>query len=573
MSPASDPVRSTLGRREFLATACESAAALSLPLAPSVRGETSPTELPRLGNRLLGYYPFAETGAAGLRNHAPGIDGMHAARFGGAEFDASAHPSGSGFRGMRNFRAGDHAGPRPASPTGLSLNLVAARNDALVVPVSAATLGRDFTIALWHWLAPGCTVARPFVFEGADNHHVSWGIGRGDHYAAYVTQARIFPAGALPRGRWVHCAHVFSSDGEKTTLRLFLDGKLTGTAEGSMLSLHFPALHFGKHRGGDTSRQWDGMLYGHFHANYMKRHGETGIHSIQAAPPDMGGINHSPSNFVAYEIDPAGAISAEPRYNYLDQHLVVVTPAESGSPAATADGRLAVSINTYSAHAATTGEVKWRSTAWNAGYGSVGEHTLAGDTLVVGANWSAIYAHNRHTGARTWTAGQDGLRFQSASGLWHDGVLIMTGNERVARFNAATGELLSIHPLPYSPTVSGRPLIAGDLLVLGTAKHGIAAFHRETMKEAWRHETGEALVYTAAYSRAPSQTVESGAQLVAGDIIVGASDGQLRALDPATGRARWAFNLGAPILGTPRVDGSPLFVSDFSGNLTRIELS
>lgn len=1058
MNPASDPSGGTLGRREFLATACGSAAALSLPLAPSARGERSPSDHPPLGNRLLAYYPFAEGGEAGLRNHAPGIDGMHATRFGGGEFDASPHPSGPGFRGAEHFRSGDRVGRRPASPTGPSLNLVAARNDALVVPVSAATLGRDFTIALWHWLDPNCTVARPFVFEGADNHHVSWGIGRGDHYAAYVTQAQILAGGDLPRGLWIHCAHVFSSDREKSTLRLFLDGKLVGTAEGSMMSLHFPALHIGKQRSGDTSRQWDGMIaelalwgralrddevarihqlgrdrkplssapdftpafrgqvavvengtrkplpgvlvsdglhvaataaegrfelpghlrqrfvmatipagyqavdshyipanrstdafdfdlkpdsrtqpgkparfvqvadsetdsnhgwiepirrfvdqretgfimhtgdicyrkamifharefsrermglpvfygignhdmetglygeelferlfgpvfyafeagdthfivtpmlsgtrrpsysktdvarwlenhlkhiaptkpvvvfnhfaltsgndftyesgghgvrlndwnlkawiYGHFHANYMKRHGDTGIHSIQSAPPDMGGINHSPSNFVAYEIDPAGTLAAEPRYNYLDQHLVVVTPAASGAPAATADGRLAVSINTYSAHAATaaafaridgddewtalagqsdwnwsgaltttpdaaagktlevrcvlengeeftgrsrigqsaagpriawtrnvganlwmgtpasdgvrlfvpavsqfdlennrivaidagsgeilwhckvaapvlnsvqfesgivlatdqegvaygidandgrirwqrhlgrnatqtyisggvvhdgvyytgygnylsaldttTGEVKWRSTAWNAGYGSVGEHTIADDTLVVGANWSNIYAHNRHTGARTWTAGQDGLRSQSSSGLWHDGVLIMTGNGRLVRFDAATGEALSSHALPYSPTVSGRPLIADDLLILGTAKHGVAAFHRETMEEAWRHETGEALVYTAAYSRAPSQTVESGAQLVAGDIVVGASDGHLRALDPATGRPRWSLNLGAPILGTPRVSGASLFVPDFSGNLTRVDLA
>ena len=1045
-------------RRQFLATACGSAAALSLPLTRPARGGQSAANPPPLGNRLLAYYPFAEAGEAGLANHAPGIEGMHATRFSNGAFDASANPSGPGFRGMENFRAGDHSGARPASPSGPSLNLVAARHDALVVPVSAAALGRDFTIALWHWLDPRTTVARPFVFEASNNHHVSWGIGRGDEYAAYVTQAQILGGRDLARGRWVHCAHVFSSDGEKTTLRLFLDGTLAGTAEGATMALDFPALHIGKHRGDDTSRQWDGMIaelaiwgralrddevarihqlgrdrkplssapdfkpafrgkvavvengsrrampgvlvsdglhvtatgadggfelpghqrqrfvmatipagyqaadahyipanrsigafdfdlrpdprtqpgksarfvqvadsetdsdhgwiepirrfvdqreagfimhtgdicyrkamvfharefsrgrmgvpvfygignhdmetglygeelferlfgpvfyafeagdthfivtpmlsgtrrpsysktdvarwlenhlkhvdpakpvvvfnhfaltsgddftyeagghgvrlndwnlkawiYGHFHANYMKRHGKTGIHSIQSAPPDMGGINHSTSNFVAYEINPTGTLTAEPRYNYLDQHLVVVTPSESAPPTITPHGKLAVSVNTYSAHAATaavaarlegtsdwtplerqsdwnwagaidapadaadgrmletrcqlengeeftrrsrlaragagpriawsrnvganllmgtpasedgrlfvpavsqfdlannrivaidaasgeilwhcqvaapvlnsvqvergvvlatdqegtaygiaaadgsirwqrhlgrtaiqtyisggvvhdgiyytgygnylsaldaaTGEVKWRSTSWNAGYGSVGEHTIADDALVVGANWSNIYAHNRHTGARTWTAGQDGLRFQSSSGLWHDGVLIMTGNERVVRFNATTGEVLSSHALPYSPTVSGRPLLFGDLLILGTAKHGVAAFHRESMEEQWRHETGEALVYTAAYSRAVSQTVESGPCHVAGHILIGASDGLLRALDPATGEARWSINLGAPILGTPRVHGSSLFVPDLSGNLSCIEIA
>lgn len=88
-------------------------------------------------------------------------------------------------------------------------------------------------------------------------------------------------------------------------------------------------------------------IYGHWHSNYFIRHGNSGIVSFCSAPPNKGGIDHSVSNFPVYEIDSDGNITAHPRYNYLINHLAVVSP--SGNQTVVDDGgQLLVSVNTYS---------------------------------------------------------------------------------------------------------------------------------------------------------------------------------------------------------------------------------
>ena len=54
----------------------------------------------------------------------------------------------------------------------------------------------------------------------------------------------------------------------------------------------------GAQRVGLNNHRLKAWIYGHQHANYKKRHGETGIISVQSAPPTMGGINHSTGNFL-----------------------------------------------------------------------------------------------------------------------------------------------------------------------------------------------------------------------------------------------------------------------------------
>ena len=210
---------------------------------------------------LVVYYPFQASGAAGLQNQAPGATGFHAARFGGGAFDSGANPSGPGFSGNAAFNPGNGASDRSAMLAGNALNLVDTRNDAITVPIGTADLGGNFTIAVWHALTPsGGSVARPFVFEGSDNYNISWGISSGDNYTAYVTQAASIAYGSLERGVWHHVAHVFTSDGTTTTLALYVNGRPAGMRSGSAAAMAFSAIHFGKHRGADHTRNWDGLL-------------------------------------------------------------------------------------------------------------------------------------------------------------------------------------------------------------------------------------------------------------------------------------------------------------------------
>jgi outer membrane protein assembly factor BamB len=116
-------------------------------------------------------------------------------------------------------------------------------------------------------------------------------------------------------------------------------------------------------------------IYGHRHSNYLIRHGNSGIVSFCSAPPNKGGIDHSVSNFPVYEIDGDGNISARPRYNFLVNHLVTLSP--SGSQTLVDDaGQLLISVNTYSTVSPTEtvafmieGAEKWTTltsqTEWN----------------------------------------------------------------------------------------------------------------------------------------------------------------------------------------------------------------
>ncbi len=116
-------------------------------------------------------------------------------------------------------------------------------------------------------------------------------------------------------------------------------------------------------------------IYGHWHSNYLIRHGNSGIVSFCSAPPNKGGIDHSVSNFPEYEIDGDGNISAHPRYNYLISHLAAVSP--NGKQAVIDEnGQLLISLNTYSTASPTEaaefmieGMGKWaplsRQSDWN----------------------------------------------------------------------------------------------------------------------------------------------------------------------------------------------------------------
>jgi len=1037
-----------------------------------LRGLKNPAPLAR-GLRV--YYDFEQTGAAGLANKAPVPGGMfHATRVGGGSFDSSANPSGPGFSGKADFNPGNGLSNRSELVAGKALNLVDTRNDALLVPIGNRDLGSSFTIAAWHALTPsGGSVARPFVFEASDNHNVSWGIGSGDSYTAYVTQASALGGGILARGVWHHVAHVFQvgPDFKQITLRLYINGQLAGTRTGAPNSMRFSALHFGKHRGSAFDRAWDGMLdevaiwsraltanevraiyqmgvegvpvassiepvtayrgqvfttengsrapmagvsvsdglnvvktaadgtfelpgvartrfiqvtppagyhaarnhfipvrdhsgdfdfelvaraltagdavrflqladtetdqdtggwiasvrdyaanedvgfivhtgdipyahgmnfharelnqttmglpvyycignhdletgaygeemfetlfgpvfysfeagnthfvvtpmlsgthapsynvtqvyewlvndlankdpdkqlvvfnhfnlttgndfdygpggaqsvrlndhqlkawiYGHHHANYKKRHGETGIISVQSAPPTMGGINHSTGNFLVYDMNAAGEIDIQQVYPRIDGHLVVVSPVgkvlargpggtltvsanayDGRSPVVAAEVRIgagpwqamtrnsdwnwslehdpaglsdgqtyplevratrangeviergetfefsdvsrptaglrlewirntggnslfgapvvdggkvyltAVSLfrhdqnrvmaydletgtllwqaapdnpihhalsvdggrvlgtdqegiaygwdaetgervwrrdlgrNSFISHVAAgvarsgvyytgfgnylsavdaaNGNVIWRSTAWNGGYIPPAAHTLADNTLVVGAQWSGIHGHNTASGARNWsvTTNQthdgvaDGIRNRGQGAAWFDNELYVMGSNALARMNAATGARLRTDNLPYNKDVASRPYVDATRVVTGTAVHGMAAFDRATAAELWRVETEPALVYTSPYSRPDARTVHSEPVLAGGRMVFGASDGYLYVVEAESGAVVHRFHLGAPVFGavTAAPDGS-ILVADYGGSLYKFAL-
>lgn len=230
---------------------------------------------------MVAYYPFEQDGEEGMRNKAPGAVGGDAVRGGSGGWFGGGHASGPGFPGSGVFDGGDGVSDRSARVVGRCLNLVDLRGDWVRLPLGTAELGAEFSVAVWHALAPGGygQAAGPFngsnryhVFEASDNYDVSWGTGavstagsaHGSYpYLAYVGggPAGGFGPAAMATGVWHHVVHVFRVEGGNTRLEVYCNGVFVDSRTASTAAVRFEALHFGRQRGTDSGdRDWDGML-------------------------------------------------------------------------------------------------------------------------------------------------------------------------------------------------------------------------------------------------------------------------------------------------------------------------
>jgi outer membrane protein assembly factor BamB len=86
-------------------------------------------------------------------------------------------------------------------------------------------------------------------------------------------------------------------------------------------------------------------IYGHWHINFARTHGNTGIRSICSAPAADGGIDNSASNFDVIDVDKNGIAAVQRRYTYVSNQITQVSPAATG--VAFEGNKLLVSVNTY----------------------------------------------------------------------------------------------------------------------------------------------------------------------------------------------------------------------------------
>lgn len=610
-----------------------------------------------------------------------------------------------------------------------------------------------------------------YSFEAGNTHYLVTPMLNGDYRPSY-TKEDVF--------RWMKndlklvdptkSVVVFNHD-----LLTFGDQFIYGISEKEQINLNEHNL-----------KAW---IYGHWHINYMKQHGKTGIVSICASPPNMGGIDHSASNFVVYEMNEKGNLSIHPRYNYLKNHFAVISPngkqsvvdknnqlviavnfystgssaqkiefqvddgkhwiplspqtdwnwtgtvpadrlkvgiphqirfratmkngdivsserdfvihdtnpeiiiednwtnllgnpqhrststeaqidglqlawmkntgsniwmgspvygdgkvfiatidefahqnnhiiaydaktgdllwkyktessvknsicLENGRVLATDEEGIAYAINAenglliwkkelghdylgacvtgsvvqngilytgfgnyLSAMNSTDGTTIWKNNGWRGGEGTTSTYTVAGNVLIAGSNWRALYGHNLQTGEKLWELSQDGLRFRSGTALWFDDTLFVTAEKNLIKMNPLTGKIYNTLPLSYDFQVAATPLVTEKRIVLSTSTDGVVAFDRHTMKELWKVKTGSSLIYTVGYSKPFSSTVEASPLLVGNLIIFGASDGCLYAVDQADGAIVEKIELGSPILGAACKSGNVIYVADFSGNI------
>ncbi|GAB3652419.1 PQQ-binding-like beta-propeller repeat protein [Echinicola sediminis] len=87
-------------------------------------------------------------------------------------------------------------------------------------------------------------------------------------------------------------------------------------------------------------------LYGHWHVNMVKTHGESGVVSYGTATLAKGGIDHSPSCFREITVDAKGNTKSRLRWTHLEREIQIVSP--SGDEVyKDAEGSVRFSVNVY----------------------------------------------------------------------------------------------------------------------------------------------------------------------------------------------------------------------------------
>ncbi|MCF6358306.1 MAG: PQQ-binding-like beta-propeller repeat protein, partial [Draconibacterium sp.] len=514
-------------------------------------------------------------------------------------------------------------------------------------------------------------------------------------------------------------------------------------------------------------------IYGHWHINFRKQHGENGPVSVCASPPDKGGIDHSPSNFLVFDIDKNGKIDITPRYCFLSKHIVVNAPNENNI-LLNEFGNLVVSVNTYHTVSATknvtvtlknsrgeiksvsllqnsdwnwsaeiplnnnwkngelklivesifdngetvkkeqsyrilqeniqqdilkmqwvtnvksnvwmapaieakgklfvatiddfgmencgihaidtetglklwsfktvgsvknticytdgkilatdvfgisyainsetgkliwkkelgqtglgsfntgsvvsediyytgygnylqaidakTGETRWVNEEWQGGEGATPTMIVADNILIAASNWRALYAHDIKTGKLLWKKSDSGYSSRSSSATYLNDTLYVASKDGIGLMNVHTGEMYKYFKSPLSLLASTKPLVLDNLIVMGTAKEGVAAFNRTTGEIVWKVQTGKSLVYSSPYSKPNSATVEPAPILFNGNIIFGASDGFIYVVNSEDGKIIQKMNLGAPVFAAVTLYLNSFFVTDFGGSVYRFLL-
>lgn len=220
-----------------------------------------------------------------------------------------------------------------------------------------------------------------------------------------------------------------------------------------------------------------------------------------------------------------------------------------------------------SAFEARTGRRIWKNEGWSQREGTTSTLTQGNGILIGSVQWSALYGNDSKTGKMLWSVSNHGLRNRGASAAMHGSLLYLISEKSFFILEAATGRIIVRKPLPYSLDATSTPLLTDKEIIFGTANKGLVALDNETLEEKWNCPIGDALIYTAPYSRPTSGIIETSPALAGKTVYVGASDGGIYGIDKRTGKIVWKYTTGAPIFSSVAISGNTLIATDFGGNV------
>lgn len=215
------------------------------------------------------------------------------------------------------------------------------------------------------------------------------------------------------------------------------------------------------------------------------------------------------------------------------------------------------------------------STVWHrqlsAGNTSPSGFILHENMLFVGAHWDRLYALDAATGETLWTNKGDRLSYFITTPAVCGGYLYVASWGGLYKVSVESGETAAYREYKgYTFKSATTPYFENGVMYLGTADRGVAAVDMESLEILWNFEVGKSLIYTSPYSGSEGATVDSAIVPIGENLCFGASDGFLYIIDK-NGKKVAAFDVGAPVNQAPVVGHGHIIVTDFGGNVARIE--
>ena len=291
-------------------------------------------------------------------------------------------------------------------------------------------------------------------------------------------------------------------------------------------------------------------IYGHWHINFMKQHGKNGPYSICSSPPDKGGINHSPSNFMVYDISEDGKLEVTPRYTYIDKKLVL----NSSIPIINAENlnNIEISVNSYNTISATEkieGEI----------YNQSGKSLKFNLKEASDWNWRTNIALDK-----TWLDSPLEIKIIAT---YLDGE-----TKELNKTIAVDSSNSSALSLQWTKNISGNIWMAKSLVVDNVVysasiddfkmkNSGVSAMDAETGKELWQYKTDGSVDNTFCYDN--------------GKILVTDYYGIAYALSAKSGELIWKKELGQRELGnynTGNVVNNGIFYTGYAHYLQAVDV-
>ena len=269
-------------------------------------------------------------------------------------------------------------------------------------------------------------------------------------------------------------------------------------------------------------------VYGHWHINYKKQHGKNGPISVCSSPPDKGGIDHSPSNFLVYNVAENGEIEIEPRYSYLTKHITINAPLEIVQQN-NQSNEVLVSVNTYHTISQTKA-VKAQL------INEIKEEVTVNLNQNTDWNWSVKVPIGKSQFKGKWQLNVVATYANGDTAKQQTSFAILPNKAPSDKFQLAWLATVKSNIWMAKPIESNGSVFVASIDDFGLETCGITAFDEATGEKLWHYKTKGSVKNTICYAN--------------GMVLATDQFGIAYAINAETAKLEWKKELGQSSLGS-----------------------